>query len=137
MSPARIPRLEGRDGEWTVALLDFPVAACPHGHQRREVYADFNVAWSEDLGYKAPIWARLRGFFPRRAHCPHCNTELQPPTSGTRGVTVCPTTEYQFRAEISGPWSRCASCDVLYLRPRQDFFSAAADALKQGDITRF
>lgn len=133
----RIPRLEGHDEEWTFTLLDYPVLACPYGHERREANAEFNVVWSEDLGFKAPIWARRRGFVRGRAHCPQCDVELQEPASGSREVPVCAETELRFRVNIAGPWSRCAKCDQLFLRERQDFYSAAADALERGGIKRY
>jgi hypothetical protein len=125
----RIERLEGSDREWHVTLFNFPVLACPSGHNQREAYPDFNVVWSEYLGYKAPIWARLHGLLRRSARCPKCDTALEAPAAGSREVAVCEGTLYVFRATIVGPWSRCPACNLLYLRPRQDFFDAASDAV--------
>ena len=111
--------------------------SCPSSHDKREVYPDFNVAWSEDLGFKQPIWGKARGLFNRTVHCPQCGSALEPPASGTREVTVCDKTQFAFRVAITGPWSRCPVCTTLYLRPRQDIFEAAVDALEQAGIERY
>lgn len=124
----------GHAAGWHISLLRFPTLACPHGHERREAYADFNVTWSEELTRVAPIWARKK--LLGRLSCPACGGALTP-GHGSRSIELCAGTEFSFVAAIEGPWRRCVACDGLCLSPDDDVFEAFAEALKGAGVERF
>jgi hypothetical protein len=62
-----------RVGDWQVELVDYPVLSCPEGHERREVYPDFNTAWSSVFGRDSSLWLKPRGILKRQLLCGLCH----------------------------------------------------------------
>ncbi len=131
--------LTGVENAWHVQLLQFPVLACPRGHDRREAYADFNVDWSEYLGYRAPIWSSRKGLLRRRHVCPRCGMELREPALGQLDLEAQGRGDFRFSVVIRGPMRRCQSCATSYLAASNsaEVFEALANALTRGRVKRY
>jgi hypothetical protein len=136
-----VPALNGEDRGWRARLIDYPVLACPEGHERREAYPDFNTDWSRVLGYQAPdLWLKPRGIFRRHFSCKRCQGPVQTQFQETlqRRIDVPKHPGHSFAVTISGPLLRCEACGHLWVSDRDSsrVFEALADALAHAGIRR-
>jgi hypothetical protein len=138
LQPQRLAVVPGRSDIWQVELRDYPVIACPIGHERREALADFNVEWYAHLSETVGMYQPKRGLLNRRYECRACREELQEPSVDTVDVDVRAHPGHEFRVRITGPLVRCR-CGTLTIRDLEsdNFAQALIDALERQGLRRF
>jgi hypothetical protein len=138
-----IEELEGTAGDWKALMLSFPVLACPMGHERKELYGDFHVEWSEDLAYeRKELWVKPRGLLRWSRGCPNCDAKIpgDAPTSATTVRTGLLREQPEtFEVEITGPMALCPNCRTPLIRNEDSapMFDALTDALDNAKIKRY
>jgi len=137
LASARIAAASGTADGWHIELLDYPILACPQGHERREAYADFNVYWHQRVTDVLGLDER-RTLFRRRYVCRECRNELSPPVVRNADVQIRTRPDYEFRIRATGLMAQCG-CSALTIRDQESsgFMDALVDALKGAGIARY
>jgi len=136
---SRIPEVNGIWQLWKVRLLDYPVLACNEGHEKREVYPDFNVFWSDEFTNKKDLWSKSKGLFRKAYNCTACGKPLEvQESSGICFAKLQQNKPENFTIEVMGLISTCQACHATQLKVKyiSDVMETLANALGSSDIKR-
>jgi hypothetical protein len=113
----RIPEINSICQLWKVRLVDYPVLACSEGHEKREVYPDFNVFWSDEFTNKKELWSKSNGFFRKRNNCTICEQPLEVQDhDGFCSVKLQQNKPDNFTIEVIGLLSTCTACHAKQIK---------------------
>jgi hypothetical protein len=133
-------QISGEDLGWRVKADSYPVLACPRGHDRRELYPDFNTSWSEELVAAPGLWVKEPWFLRKKWRCSSCgeSQELALTAQAARRETLHREKPSAFVIEVAGPMLVCRYCQQAHIGMSDagEVMDACANALEKQAIER-